>query len=833
MRSLFTYFTGCLKAVSQFNGLVEIFSSVDEHHEGIISTFFNETLPHLLELIRDMPSIFPEPLKLLKRGTRCTATLNEEQVLVLVASGFLCLLPPPLTEKFTSLNFRKFFRSATECQTTKLLCILTYFNSAIAQRVSHFNTINDNKERAIKREQYETELQKYQQEAALSAANKKKTAQDAPLSVPDINLEEVQELPVPPALSSLLVRLERRVLSNSNAMMPSAENFWETCSAPMSLLSIACSKSEISEAQDENPCRQFMLTTATMGGVDLFKSSWGSNDFDCRTLLSFPSTMACLALCEKIAFPEETLVVFGARRIVDVVGIGASMQFVGPAIDKMPLIPSPFSDSSYKTVAREICLTIPGSYSRSPNIQLNPTSILTELNNLFFSLKDNIGRAATKDLVECLTVGEELKKMVEAQADAWRSAQSYRKRLTQKKERQNKELLLPQQVNDVVNDNIIASNAGNAIKEMDIDNEKMKPVNGNGAILNNSGPITGVSDHSAFNHLDVAEEDHSSWEHEEEIPRLGLSNNILEDADDIYFPHFGNIKAVNKLRNLEHILSGYYLNNTSNEIETQLTSNPSSVSSFAVDESFVGLEKNMGVQVINNLHPSAESLCNNIEMLLEAASDVPASVFKSWMTNKMQMDTAFLLSSKLLSKLPKESLKELNFTDKFNNQDSNPDEEKDTTPVKSASQILSSFILTQSTNKPASSPSTNSAVDLKKNDFNFKVTGLPTGLESPFGGHPMLRIILTWLAASASGRDYTVCLKDLYGLEPIGLKETPGALIGGTERVNQLTMLSELFQTKRVTVGHVFGMLLDSLLLLKDHGVEITDSMLSTLKYGI
>lgn len=59
--------------------------------------------------------------------------MSEKQALFLLSAGFLCILPEPVNEKVSSLNFRKFYRTETSSQGHKLCAVLRYFETRIAE----------------------------------------------------------------------------------------------------------------------------------------------------------------------------------------------------------------------------------------------------------------------------------------------------------------------------------------------------------------------------------------------------------------------------------------------------------------------------------------------------------------------------------------------------------------------------------------------------------------------------------------------------------------------------------------------------------------------------
>eukprot|EP00005_Dracoamoeba_jomungandri_P002411 CAMPEP_0174250514 /NCGR_PEP_ID=MMETSP0439-20130205/663_1 /TAXON_ID=0 /ORGANISM="Stereomyxa ramosa, Strain Chinc5" /LENGTH=517 /DNA_ID=CAMNT_0015330605 /DNA_START=591 /DNA_END=2144 /DNA_ORIENTATION=- len=123
-----------------FSGLHDFFNSHATQEET--DQFFNQTLPYIIKTALQLPERVVSPIELLKSGENKSITLTQDQIVCIMANGFLCTWPKQGGRKkegsvdgnvYPTFSFHSlFFGCGGRClnnQAAKLRCILHYFYS--------------------------------------------------------------------------------------------------------------------------------------------------------------------------------------------------------------------------------------------------------------------------------------------------------------------------------------------------------------------------------------------------------------------------------------------------------------------------------------------------------------------------------------------------------------------------------------------------------------------------------------------------------------------------------------------------------------------------------
>eukprot|EP00919_Chromeraceae_sp_WS-2016_P041125 GHVR01098110.1.p1 GENE.GHVR01098110.1~~GHVR01098110.1.p1 ORF type:complete len:277 (+),score=29.17 GHVR01098110.1:680-1510(+) len=130
--SRLAYITSNLKNKAQYQGVTPLFETASKIDPGICERFFGQIVPFLKDVILQMPELFIDQIRLLKKGMRGSVTVTNKQALSLIAAGFFQIMPETGNDKLGTLNLRKFYRTPASQvgQATKLVCLLHYFEQS-------------------------------------------------------------------------------------------------------------------------------------------------------------------------------------------------------------------------------------------------------------------------------------------------------------------------------------------------------------------------------------------------------------------------------------------------------------------------------------------------------------------------------------------------------------------------------------------------------------------------------------------------------------------------------------------------------------------------------
>jgi poly(ADP-ribose) glycohydrolase len=114
-----------------FLGLLFYFEKILTQEER--DSFFQETLPFIIETALALPDLFKKPIPLLMKHVSNQITLSRHQVACLLANMFLCTFPKRSTsygeyEYYPTANFNSLYSApCTKVRQHKLKCIIHYF----------------------------------------------------------------------------------------------------------------------------------------------------------------------------------------------------------------------------------------------------------------------------------------------------------------------------------------------------------------------------------------------------------------------------------------------------------------------------------------------------------------------------------------------------------------------------------------------------------------------------------------------------------------------------------------------------------------------------------
>ena len=96
------------------------------------TAWFRTRLPSIIEFALDIHTLFPEGIPLLEGGSERSVTLNQHQIVSILANGFLCTYPTRgglegSSFRFSYMNFLPLFAQCMPVTKSKLRCILHYF----------------------------------------------------------------------------------------------------------------------------------------------------------------------------------------------------------------------------------------------------------------------------------------------------------------------------------------------------------------------------------------------------------------------------------------------------------------------------------------------------------------------------------------------------------------------------------------------------------------------------------------------------------------------------------------------------------------------------------
>lgn len=107
----------------------------DEYRES----FFNTTLPKIIDYALMLPSLITKPLPLLRRGRSYKITMTHLQSASLMCNAFLCTFPNSIPD-LTSINFASLFGlKKSEPNRQKLMCFFHYFDRLAENGASEGN----------------------------------------------------------------------------------------------------------------------------------------------------------------------------------------------------------------------------------------------------------------------------------------------------------------------------------------------------------------------------------------------------------------------------------------------------------------------------------------------------------------------------------------------------------------------------------------------------------------------------------------------------------------------------------------------------------------------
>uniref|UniRef100_A0A0G4HYK5 poly(ADP-ribose) glycohydrolase n=1 Tax=Chromera velia CCMP2878 TaxID=1169474 RepID=A0A0G4HYK5_9ALVE len=104
-----------------------------------------------------------------------------------------------------------------------------------------------------------------------------------------------------------------------------------------------------------------------------------------------------------------------------------------------------------------------------------------------------------------------------------------------------------------------------------------------------------------------------------------------------------------------------------------------------------------------------------------------------------------------------------------------------------------------------------------------RVYAVPSGVGKGGGGHPELRVILLWLAASQSRRSLLVRTPP----------DIPGVDLREELKEEDFTKLCAICEKKKIRVGHLIGLVLDAVETLVGEGVSLSHSIYHKLRLGV
>ncbi|XP_071083384.1 poly(ADP-ribose) glycohydrolase-like [Haliotis cracherodii] len=102
--------------------------------EKDLEEFLTTTLPNIRGLALALPTLFHEPIPLLKQGSKKSITLTQHQVACLLANAFFCTFPRRNSQEpqkefcnYPDINFNGLFQDQSKRRDEKIRCILHYF----------------------------------------------------------------------------------------------------------------------------------------------------------------------------------------------------------------------------------------------------------------------------------------------------------------------------------------------------------------------------------------------------------------------------------------------------------------------------------------------------------------------------------------------------------------------------------------------------------------------------------------------------------------------------------------------------------------------------------
>ncbi|XP_055312358.1 poly(ADP-ribose) glycohydrolase-like isoform X2 [Sitodiplosis mosellana] len=120
----------------RFKTLHAFFKKLDENES---KSFFNQTLPKMIELALQLPEIIKCAIPLLKHGRNQSISLSQKQIACLLANAFLCTFPcrneyrSGEYRRYSSINFSELFTADGNQAIEKIRCIYNYFRRVCSQ----------------------------------------------------------------------------------------------------------------------------------------------------------------------------------------------------------------------------------------------------------------------------------------------------------------------------------------------------------------------------------------------------------------------------------------------------------------------------------------------------------------------------------------------------------------------------------------------------------------------------------------------------------------------------------------------------------------------------
>ncbi|XP_055301564.1 poly(ADP-ribose) glycohydrolase-like [Sitodiplosis mosellana] len=120
----------------RFKSLHAFFEKLDENES---KSFFNQTLPAMIELALQLPEIIKSTIPLLKQGQNQSISLSQKQIACLLANAFLCTFPHRNEYRrgeyrsYPSINFGELYAADGDQTIEKIRCIYNYFRRVCSQ----------------------------------------------------------------------------------------------------------------------------------------------------------------------------------------------------------------------------------------------------------------------------------------------------------------------------------------------------------------------------------------------------------------------------------------------------------------------------------------------------------------------------------------------------------------------------------------------------------------------------------------------------------------------------------------------------------------------------